>query len=174
MELRAHGIILRDWRLDDAPAVAAACADPEIARWLPLVPVPYTHDDAVTYIRSCLDSEDSRKPFAIVDPDTDELLGAIDMGVNGWRTGRIGYWVAPAARGRGVCTAALRVLSRWAFEELGLGRLELMTDPDNIASQRVAEKAGYTSEALLRSVIQYRDGSRADALMFSLLPGELR
>ena len=49
--------------------------------------------------------------------------------------------------------AALQALSRWAIEELGLGRVELVTDPDNIASQRVAEKAGFTREGVLRSIL---------------------
>jgi RimJ/RimL family protein N-acetyltransferase len=173
MELRSGRVALRSWREADAEAVAAACSDPDIARWLPLVPVPYTLDDAYAYIRGCLDSDDQRKPFAIADASTDELLGSIDMNVNRWRTGHIGYWVAPGARGRGVCTTALSLLSSWAFADLGLGRLELLTDPENVASQRVAEKAGYTREAVLRSFLEYRDGARSDAVMFSLLPGEL-
>jgi RimJ/RimL family protein N-acetyltransferase len=173
VELKSGRVGLRAWRESDVEAVAAACSDPDITRWLPLVPVPYTEADARAYIRGCLESEPPRKPFAIADTETDELLGSIDMHVNRWRTGHIGYWIVPAARGRGVCTTALRVLSRWSFEDLRLGRLELMTDPENVASQRVAEKAGFVREAVLRSVLEYRDGSRADAVMFSLLPDEL-
>jgi|SRR5918996_1647277 RimJ/RimL family protein N-acetyltransferase len=173
MELRGDGIVLRPWRPDDAPAVEAACSDPESSRWLPLLPVPYTRGDAEAYIRTCLEAGEERRPFAIADAATDELLGAIDMNVNRWRTGHVGYWVVPQARGRGVCTRALRLLSEWALTELGLGRVELMTDPGNVASQRVAEKAGFLREAVLRSVLEYRDGTRADAIMFSLLPGEL-
>lgn len=52
-------------------------------------------------------------------------------------------------------------------------RLELMTDPDNRASQRVAEKAGFQREGVLRSHLLHRDGRRRDSVMFSLLPGEL-
>jgi RimJ/RimL family protein N-acetyltransferase len=89
------------------------------------------------------------------------------------QTGHIGYWVAREARGRGLCTHALRVVCRWAIDELRLGRLELVTDPDNFASQRVAEKAGFQREAVLRAHLLYRDGSRRDSVMFSLLPGEL-
>jgi RimJ/RimL family protein N-acetyltransferase len=49
-----------------------------------------------------------------------------------------------------------------------------MTDPDNLASQGVAEKAGFQREAVLRSNLEYRDGSRRDSVLFSLLPDELR
>ena len=162
MELRDNDVVLRAWRESDAAAVAAACSDPDIARWLPLVPVPYT-----------LDADAQRKPFAVADAHTDELIGSIDMNVNRWHVGHIGYWVSPRARGRGVCTTALSLLSSWGLGDLGLGRLELMTDPENVASQRVAEKAGYRREAVLRSFLEYRDGTRADAVVFALLPGEL-
>jgi RimJ/RimL family protein N-acetyltransferase len=67
----------------------------------------------------------------------------------------------------------LRRLARYAFEDLELGRLELITDPDNAASQRAAEKAGFTREGVLRSHLLHPDGRRRDSVMFSLVPGEL-
>jgi RimJ/RimL family protein N-acetyltransferase len=76
------------------------------------------------------------------------------------------------ARGRGSATRALRLLAAWAFAELGAGRVQLLTEPENIASQRVAEKAGFTRDATLRSYLVL-NGERRDAIMFSLLPGEL-
>ena len=174
MKLRGPGIVLRQWRLDDAPAVEAACQDPEIAHWIPFVPRPYTREDAAGYIRACLESGDERHPFAIVDDSTDELLGSIDMGVNAhFYRGHIGYWIVSAARGRGICTSSLRVLSRWALDELGLQRLELITDPDNAASQRVAEKVGFRREGVLRAHLRHPDGRVRDSVMFSLLPGEI-
>jgi RimJ/RimL family protein N-acetyltransferase len=95
------------------------------------------------------------------------------MRINRLQTGHIGYWMTAEARGRGLTTAALRALSRWGIEDLGLGRVELVTDPENIASQRVAEKAGFQREGILRSMLLSRDGSRRDGVMFSLLPDEL-
>jgi RimJ/RimL family protein N-acetyltransferase len=174
VELRGDGIVLRPWRIEDAPAVAAACSDPEIPRWIPFVPSPYTNEDARAYVQGCIDAPEGRYPFAVTSPGDDRLLGSIDMGVNAMRTGHIGYWVAPEARGAGVCTTALRTLTRWAFEKLELGRLELLTDPDNVSSQRVAEKAGFQREGVLRSHLVHRDGRRRDSVIFSLLPGELR
>jgi RimJ/RimL family protein N-acetyltransferase len=174
VELRDGDLLLRDWTFDDVPAIAQACRDPEIARWIPFVPVPYTQRDAAEYVEACLAAGGGRYPLAMTAADDDRLLGSIDLRVNAMGTGHIGYWVAADARGRGVCTRALRVLSRWGLGELRLGRLELITDPDNVASQRVAEKAGYRREAVLRSHLLYRDGTRRDSVMFSLLPGELR
>lgn len=175
MELRADGLVLRPWQEEDAPAVAAACRDPEIPRWIPWVPSPYTDEDARAYVRGCLESPDERRPFAIVNAETGGLLGSIDIRINPQlRTGHVGYWIVAEARGRGICTSALRALSNWALEELGLGRLELVTDPDNVGSQRVAEKVGFRREGVLRSHLVHRDGRRRDSVMFSLLPGEVR
>jgi RimJ/RimL family protein N-acetyltransferase len=174
MELRDGDLLLREWTYEDVPAIADACSDPEIARWIPFVPAPYTERDASEYVQACLTAGDDRHAFAMVGSEDGRLLGSIDLRVNAMRSGHIGYWVARPARGHGVCTHALRILSRWAVTQLGLGRLELVTDPGNVASQRVAEKAGFRREAVLRSHLLYRDGRRRDSVMFSLLPEELR
>jgi RimJ/RimL family protein N-acetyltransferase len=166
-------VVLRPWRIDDAPAVAAACQDPEIAHWIPVIPRPYTLADAETFLRDCVEAGDDRQAFAVTVAGTDEALGSMDMRINQFGTGHIGYWIAPEARGDGLCTRALRLISRWGFDERGLGRLELVTDPENHASQRVAEKAGFVREGILRSHIPHPDGRRRDSVMFSLLPGEL-
>jgi RimJ/RimL family protein N-acetyltransferase len=84
----------------------------------------------------------------------------------------IGYWVAKAARGRGVATRAVRLVSRWAVRDLGVQRLELMTRVENEGSQRVAVAAGFRREGVLRSYITHRAG-QFDVVMFSLLPSDL-
>ena len=171
MELRDGDLVLRPWTEDDVPALVAGCNDPEIARWIPLIPHPYTEDDARSFLAGEVAAADYR--LAIV---LDGLVvGGIGMGVNSrdYR-GRIGYWVARQARGKGLCTRALRVLARHALDELGLQRIDLITDPDNTASQRVAEKVGFQREGVLRAHLRHPDGRIRDSLMFSLLPGELR
>ena len=169
MELAADGIVLRPWRLDDAPAVYAACQDPELLHWIPVIPRPYAEEDA----RAFVSGESARgEQFAVTEDG--RVVGSIGMGVNDQKTGHIGYWCAAEARGRGVMTRALRLLCRHALDELQLERLELVTDPDNAASQRVAEKVGFRREGILRSHIRHPDGRRRDSVMFSLLPGELR
>ena len=62
------------------------------------------------------------------------------------RTIELGYMVVPEARGRGVASEALRQLTTWAFGE-GAERLELVITPENVASQRVAERCGYVRES---------------------------
>ena len=164
-ELRGGGIVLRAFRADDVPALTAACQDPEIPRWTP-VPSPYIEDDARAFIEKFPGAR------AIADASTDELLGSI-----GWRlvdqdNVQIGYWVKREARGRGVATRALRLLSHWALEELATGRVQLLAEPENPSSQRVAEKAGFRREGVLRRYLNFMDGRR-DGVMFSLLPEDL-
>jgi len=79
--------------------------------------------------------------------------------------------VAPNARGRGVATAALGLLTEWALTELGLQRLELQISVDNLASKRVAERCGYVLEGVLRSVY-LKNGVREDTEVWSKLASD--
>lgn len=67
------------------------------------------------------------------------------------RQGEIGYIVGPVARGRGVATRTLRLLTDWGFSQLGLERIELWIDVTNPGSERVAERVCYVREGVLRS-----------------------
>jgi RimJ/RimL family protein N-acetyltransferase len=175
-ELTDGSLVLRPWRPEDVPRVARICSDPEISRWT-RVPSPYTEEHARTWIEQTVrdwDSGQGEAAFAVTDA-SGEVVGAIGLrllqeeyGVRG----SIGYWVAAEARGRGVATDALKLASRWGLRQLGLERLELVTDPANEASQRVAKKAGFRREGLLRSYLQLPNGRR-DVVMFSLLAQEL-
>ena len=166
---------LRPWSTSDAPAVTAACQDPEIPRWT-VVPQPYEEHHARDFIAGCAVNRESGRELslAIVDRD-DRLLGAIGLAHLHWndRKGEIGYWIAREARGRSVAARATRLLSGWAITALGLERLELLASPENESSQRVAAKAGYTREGLMRRY-RRRRGSREDLVMFSLLAEDLR
>jgi RimJ/RimL family protein N-acetyltransferase len=173
MDLRDDEIVLRPFRDDDVAAIAAACRDPDMARFIPHLPSPYTERDAVEYVkltRAWDRAGDGRVALAIADAANGRLLGSIDVRLSA--TGSIGYWVAPWARGAGVATRALILLSRWAIREAGVQRLELFADVENTASQRVAEKAGFQREGVLRAHLAFRDGRR-DSVIFSLLPRDL-
>lgn len=173
MELRDDDLLLRPIDKDDERAVYEACQDTEIQRWIQVIPSPYTEADASAYVSEARRRWADRKAgtFAIVDATSGELLGSI--GVRLGEIGAVGYWVKREARGRGVASRALRLLSGWAVTEGGVERLELLTNPENLASQRVAEKAGFRREGLLRSRMRRRDGQRSDSVIFSLLPGDL-
>ena len=166
MTLADDAIVLRPWTEHDVPAIAEACQDPEIPRWT-RVPAPYTDDDARAFVRDAGDDT-----FAVVDRETGALLGSVGLVARDGPVAEIGYWVKREARGRGVAPRAVRLLSEWGLRERGLARISLMTEPENTASQRVAEKAGYRREGLLRSWMELK-GERRDFVMFSLLPEDL-
>jgi RimJ/RimL family protein N-acetyltransferase len=100
------------------------------------------------------------------------VLGSIGIWTVQEGVGEIGYWVAAPARRRGVAVRAVRLLVACAFAAREYARIQLHTLPGNEASARVAERAGFTREGLLRSFALVK-GRRTDIIMFSLLPGEL-
>jgi RimJ/RimL family protein N-acetyltransferase len=108
---------------------------------------------------------------AVVDAAEGSLLGAVGLTVRGG-IGEVGYWTAPWARGRGVAARAALLHTRWGFEALGLPRVELLAAVGNLASQRVAEKAGFVREGVLRAVrpAPRNEGPRQDVVLYALLP----
>ena len=174
----SEGVVtLRPWgEKGDLDALVAACNDSEIALFLDMIPSPYTQSDAKVYLDICRQGwrDGSVLNFAIV--VADRPAGSISVRMVDPLQGvaETGYWVASAARGRGVASTALRLLSRWAFESSPIERLQLRAATENPASQRVAEKAGFTREGVLRSShFNPRLGHRVDWVMYSLLPREV-
>ncbi len=113
--------------------------------------------------------EGSREGFALLDPDDGTFLGmavAVHLDDEAGQA-ELGYIVAREARGRGVASAALRLLTEWGFER-GLERLELRINADNEASMRVAERCGYVREGTLRS-LHFKAGTRTDVVVYSRL-----
>ena len=161
---------LRPWRDDDVPLLAALVRDTEVVRWTD-VPPDYSEADGRDWLAH-VESEHTRgRGVYLAVEEGGVLAGACDIRVlaSDPAVGELGFWLGPAARGRGVMTRAVRLISRWAFEELGLARVQLLAHPDNHASIQVAERAGFVREGILRS---YREkgGRREDRLIFSLLP----
>jgi RimJ/RimL family protein N-acetyltransferase len=170
-------VTVRPWgEPGDAEAIVAACNDRAIAEFLDMIPRPYTRSDAETYLEACrLGWRDGANAnFAIiVDGRAVGSIGVrwieLDQGV-----AEVGYWVAPDARGKRVCTRALELVSGWVLARPGMARLQLRADEENVASKRVAENAGFTREGVLRSShYNPRLNRRVDFVMYSLLPGEL-
>jgi RimJ/RimL family protein N-acetyltransferase len=174
-QLRDDVAALRPFTEDDAAAIVAGVQDPEVPRWT-VIPSPYGESDAREFLAGV---EPGRKAgealgLAIVSAHGDELLGGTGLLNLAWdhRRAEAGYWVAAGARGRSIGTRALRLLSRWALTDLGLERVELLVNPGNEASERLAEAAGFTREGLLRSY-RVRKGKREDFLVFSLIRADL-
>ncbi len=174
-ELHDDIVVLRLPDERDLDAVDDACQDPDIPRFT-RVPSPYGRQDAVEYVARTAQHwrDGTAAGFVIADAADDVLLGAISlMRLEPSRSvGEVGYWVAREARRRGAATRAVRLVARWAALDLGLARVELMTRVDNVASQGVAERAGFRREGVLRSYATLGCGI-ADVVMFSLVPADL-
>lgn len=174
-KITGDGMELRLWTMDDVDDLIAACNDLEIARWLPLLPHPYTDESARWWIEEGAPAawREGGAAFAIAFPGTRKILGGI--GINnvqlGRRQGEVGYWIAPWARRQGVATRATRAISQWAFDS-GLHRLELLVAKENWTSQRVAMSAGFAREGVRREGGPARDGGRQDLVCFTRLAGD--
>ena len=139
-------VTLRPPLESDAPAIVAACQDPEVSRFTAL-PNPYERWHATEWIAGAPAAwrDGTSAPMVVVDAATGALLGACGLLEIRDARAEIGYWVAAAARGRGIATRAVTLLTAWGLGELGLSVIELLADVRNLPSHRVAEKAGYTA-----------------------------
>ena len=160
---------LRPWRADDADAVLAACQDPEIQRWTE-VPVPYRREHAEAFVGEIAEATASAGggQFAVEILDGGALAGAMTLFPPRDGVGVAGYWTVAEHRGRGYTGEALRLLAAWGFDDLGLRRIELVVDPANAGSRRVAESAGFLAEGVLRQRSIHR-GEPVDDVIYGLL-----
>ncbi len=147
--------------------------DPEVLRFtrLPDPPVPgFSREWYARYQATRQDG--TRQAFAAVAPDGTFLGVALAPHIDAEaREMELGYLVAPAARGRGVGAEMLRQLTAWAFTEGQAMRVYLIINVTNVASQRVAVRAGYTLEGVLRSTY-FKQGRRSDVQIWSRLPSD--
>jgi RimJ/RimL family protein N-acetyltransferase len=170
VELTAGSLLLRPWREDDADAYWAALQDPPMRVWNGS---GVDSRDAVAALlaRRRDWSGGDHASWAVVDPDTGELLGSVSLHRIDRAEGdaEIGYWTAPAVRGRGIAVRAVDAACGWGFTALGLHRVQLFHAVENTGSARVAEKAGFTLEGRLRQSHTYGDGLRHDELLWGRL-----
>lgn len=146
LPLTEGAVQLRPFEMSDVGDVATACQDREISRWTDAIPWPYNEDHARGWISAHpgLWERGEVAPLAIVGAEDGNFLGAISLIFPDDRPPAAGYWVARWGRNRGVATAALNVITDWGFETLGIELITLATMLGNVASERVAQKAGYT------------------------------
>jgi RimJ/RimL family protein N-acetyltransferase len=161
-------ITLRPLDPDDISGIAQALNDVEIVRWFGKSTLT-----AAEFLEAKQQGwrDGTEAAFAICDGD-EQFVGQVFVKLGEARIAELGYWLLPQARGCGYATRAVRVVSRWALEALGIARLQLWTEPENLPSQLVAERSGFVREGTLRSYRQ-REGKRFDAIFYSLLPTDL-
>jgi ribosomal-protein-serine acetyltransferase len=169
--LETERLLMRPFEEDDAEDVLAASADPEILHWMPWAGAQ-TKTTALDWCTTHAHPDPGRAiNFAIVGGD--RFVGSVGLSRTDWTDGRVevGYWIAPWARRKGYAVEATRGVAAYAFQR-GMHRIELLAAIHNVASQGVAEKAGFTRECVVRKAMLIAAG-RVDAVMFSLLASEL-
>lgn len=176
LELLGDGVRLRPHRAADVDGVLEQCSDPQTQRWTS-VPVPYTRAHAEQYVLERLPAgwqHGDYLGFAISDGSGIPFYGTIDVRPAAGGA-EVGYGLSPAARGRGVATAALRLVAEWALDPggLGLDLLNWSACVGNWSSRRVAWRAGFRVEGLVRGHCVQR-GQRYDAWLGTLRRGDPR
>lgn len=156
-------VLLRAWRPDDVDSIYHACQDPDIQHFT-RVPVPYLRDHAVHFVTLSERqwAEQQSAGFAVTDASTGELVGACGLlGIDHQaRRAGVGYWVAPWARGRGVATSALRLVTEWALGDGGMRCVYVEVEEDNVASTAVARAAGFVRADLPVEVVELKGTAR--------------
>jgi RimJ/RimL family protein N-acetyltransferase len=171
IEMQGGGVRLRAFRTSDVDRIVEACSDPRTAHWLVTMPRPYQRHNALAYLDSIgeLAARGAGVAWCMADPEDDRCLGSISLdGLNGYaKRAEIGYWAHPDARGRGVVTEAVRLVTQHA-KKSGLARSILIRCArDNTASRHVAENAGYTTIGIQPASEPLGDGEFADLVLYS-------
>ena len=175
MELTDESILLRPYVEADAEHLYAAVRESisEVSRWLPWCHENYSIDESRNFItaRQLASQGDEWYSFAVFEKSSEVFIGGVGINfVNRvHQFANLGYWVRTSAAGRGFATRATRLAARFGFERLGLRRIEIVAAIDNLASQRVAEKAGAIRECVARKRLLIR-GESHDAVIYSLIP----
>jgi RimJ/RimL family protein N-acetyltransferase len=165
-------VVLRRLREGDRAAVIETMRDPVVRRWLNMPADPGDREfDAVMRTVATGFRTGERYDFCVVTDDDEPARGSVIASRRHRDNYEIAYLAGERGRGHGLMTRAVVVLSEWLLGQ-GVGRLEIRTHPDNAASQRVAENAGFVREGIARSAVQSR-GRRWSVVVYSLLPEDL-
>jgi len=174
----AHGISIRPFRLEDARPLYDAVRESlgALCGWMIWCRLDYSLEDSRSFIASC-DSAWERGEhysFAIIDAKDQSFLGSVGLNhlnrVHNFAN--VGYWVRQRSARRGIATAATRLIAWFGLNEIGLERLEILVPTSNVASLRVAQKAGAKFEGILRHRLLL-SGRRHDAAMYSIVANDL-
>jgi ribosomal-protein-alanine N-acetyltransferase len=174
--LTNENVTLRPLREEDIDAIFQACQDPTISAFT-RVPSPYDREMAEEFVRGCDLSYRNHQGivFAIEvnDSQTGNATFAGTIGLHGISLGdhcaEVGYWVEKSHRGSGLCTIATKTLLDFSLNIMEFRRIEGLADYNNIASQRVMERAGMTRDALLRNRVTKPNGDQIDMVLFSIV-----
>lgn len=171
--LSTSSVVLRPFEHGDAAVVVKACRDERIVRFT-FMQEGTDESGAVAWIDRSNEWWPHGMPrFAIVEARSEEVVGQIGLAVNAHhRSAEAYYWVLPEQRGWGIASAALGLVTDWAFGN-GVERLYLLVHLKNEDSNGLAGRMGFTREGVLRAYEPFK-GQRPDLVSWSLLPSDER
>lgn len=175
-EITGERILLRPFRVEDAPAVHEAIAESvaHLQPWLPWAKPEYDLVEAQSFVRRALAKWILREDLAIGiwKRDTGRYLGGTGLHRIHWDIPafEIGYWLRQSEEGRGYMAEAVTLLTRCCFETLKANRLEIRCDTRNLRSANVPRRLGFIHEATLRNDSRATTGELRDTFIFTLTP----
>ena len=165
-------VMLREYQAEDIAPMRTWVNDETVTRYLSTrFWAPQTTVDTQEFLSRMMQSSHNAFNYVIADAQDGRYIGQLDMFRVDWRLrqGEIGMVIAGAEdRGRSYGTEALELLAEFAFNSLGLERIELEVHMENAAALRCYQKAGFTLEGVKRHAY-YNDGRFADLGMMSIL-----
>ena len=165
-------ILLRRAVPSDAPAIAEVYNEADIRHWMLWEPEVIDESEALANIARSEEAwaEGSWAVFRIVVDG--RVVGGANLHFLPYDVAEASYFLRASARGRGIGTRALLLVTDWGFRERRQARVFLRCHPENHASVALAERAGFTYEGLERQSAAYPDGHRFDSRVYSMLPAE--
>ena len=174
-EVRDGTVLMRPFRFADAEEAYAAVRESltDLKPWMSWAHDGYSLSDSKEFIRITRArwGEGTLFAFVITDQKNGSMLGGCSLSHIHpvYHLCNLGYWVRSSRRGEGMAVRATQLAARYAFEKIGLIRVEIVIAIENKASIRVAEKAGAHYEGILRNrMVVGKDVY--DAHMYSLIP----
>lgn len=164
-------MVLRAWDQSDVEVVLAAGLEQLISRYR--YSLPRTRDAARRWIIGTEADRLAGRRVELAITEGGVALGSVALAELTHGNAMVRYWLLPDGRGRGLATAAVRLLAGWAFSAAGLDRLGALIEPDNRASAAVLHRCGFVKEGRLRRHMTAWDGSRVDCELYGLLAGDL-
>lgn len=168
-------ITIREWKVSDAEALAGLLNDKRILDNLrDGLPYPYTTDDALFYINSCI-SADKNSNFCFAIVYNDKVVGSIGIFRQDnihFRTAELGYYIGADYWGKGIMTEAVRLACKHVFGSTDIVRIYAEPFAENIGSCRVLEKNGFILEGILHKNA-YKKGVFRDMKMYALIKEQI-
>jgi len=179
MKLETERLILREWRDTDKKHLIENINNIDIAKYLLVVPYPYTKKDANQWIIHCKKINKEKKKnaynFAINLNVENKVIGGIGLTkIDEFQgTAELGYWLGTNYHRRGIMTEAVSAVLSFGFFKLNLRRINVCAFSDNVASIGVIKKAGFTEEGTIRKGVRAKStGDIHDEIRFGMLKEE--